>query len=609
MKILKFLAIALIAMGSCVSTKAQVAPQITGSGAPSNPCYNGGQQYLDTTGHNLYNCPSSGSNWVNISLGNQTGSTGLAANSPGIPSANGNVFYLKNYGALFDVLNPTGCSGTSGQSSLTCTGANWIVTDQGKKVWESGTSNNTPDLHTTTITTVNSTTNVTVAGTFARNSSSGEAAYGHDDTSIINSTWTALKATGDCNASIHIPAGGTIISSAVMSTALPATCSFDQFPHLPDIGGEGFGASLFYPDPTNFSYFSTSLCGAASGAPYCFGPGRATFHDFGIYSGYGGGIVGANTYNGAWIGLLTPGFIKRVQIQEFTVPGNSAAVTISSGTASMDTVYIFGLGGNGSSAGCTLINNGASDIILSNIYLAGGCTEDGASLTSSGTNLNIYSVFGQSIVQNPLLFTGGSTTIYGDFGGFGRKATGAGTILNLVGAVNSQSAAALTNIITAASGAIVTVSGSVYKNTAAGTNHVFGIDATSKAVDGCGNTFSANTSTATVTAGGLFVPCPGTTYTGNLSLPTITGTGACATVSTQSGNMFSGQVTCTGTTGASTLIITPGITAANGWRCNADDVTTTTDLPHQTASSQSACTLSVTSVSANDVLTFMAQQF
>ena len=49
---------------------AQVSPQITGAGAPTNPCYNGGQQYLDTTNHILYNCSVPGQNWVNIGQGN-----------------------------------------------------------------------------------------------------------------------------------------------------------------------------------------------------------------------------------------------------------------------------------------------------------------------------------------------------------------------------------------------------------------------------------------------------------------------------------------------------------------------------------------------------------
>jgi hypothetical protein len=49
---------------------AQVSPQIQGAGAPSNPCYNGGQQYIDQTNHVIYACPSSGANWVNLGGGN-----------------------------------------------------------------------------------------------------------------------------------------------------------------------------------------------------------------------------------------------------------------------------------------------------------------------------------------------------------------------------------------------------------------------------------------------------------------------------------------------------------------------------------------------------------
>jgi hypothetical protein len=48
---------------------AQVSPQIQGAGAPSNPCANGGQDYVDQTNHVLYTCPSAGSNWVNRGIG------------------------------------------------------------------------------------------------------------------------------------------------------------------------------------------------------------------------------------------------------------------------------------------------------------------------------------------------------------------------------------------------------------------------------------------------------------------------------------------------------------------------------------------------------------
>lgn len=53
---------------------AQVQPQITGAGAPANPCVNPGQQYFDTTNRVTYNCSVPGQNWVNLGIGNITGS-------------------------------------------------------------------------------------------------------------------------------------------------------------------------------------------------------------------------------------------------------------------------------------------------------------------------------------------------------------------------------------------------------------------------------------------------------------------------------------------------------------------------------------------------------
>jgi hypothetical protein len=65
-KLLLFLLLALPAL-------AQVSPQIQGAGAPSNPCFNGGQEYVDTTNHVIYSCPSNGSNWVNRGASNTSG--------------------------------------------------------------------------------------------------------------------------------------------------------------------------------------------------------------------------------------------------------------------------------------------------------------------------------------------------------------------------------------------------------------------------------------------------------------------------------------------------------------------------------------------------------
>lgn len=133
------------------------------------------------------------------------------------------------------------------------------------------------------------------------------------------------------------------------------------------------------------------------------------------------------------------------------------------------------------------------------------------------------------------------------------------------------------------------------------------------------NNQSSNNMCNTAQGTGTFSPCPVphttgsniTAFTFNLddnltatgAQPTITGTGACATVSTQKGS-WSGQVTCTGTTGASTLIITAGPTAPNSFNCvDAHDITNVLTAT-RTAESATACTFSFTSVTANDVIKY-----
>jgi hypothetical protein len=86
---------------------------------------------------------------------------------------------------------------------------------------------------------------------------------------------------------------------------------------------------------------------------------------------------------------------------------------------------------------------------------------------------------------------------------------------------------------------------------------------------------------------------------------TLTGTGACATgsLTTQTGGSMAGTVTCTGTTGASTLVIAPGGTAAaHGFACSADDETRANTL-RQSAHGTTSCTISGT-VNQNDVIIF-----
>jgi hypothetical protein len=87
----------------------------------------------------------------------------------------------------------------------------------------------------------------------------------------------------------------------------------------------------------------------------------------------------------------------------------------------------------------------------------------------------------------------------------------------------------------------------------------------------------------------------------------LSGTGACATITTHLGGAWGGSFKCTGATGVSTAVITPGFTSPNGWACSSSDITTPNAL-RQSATTGTTCTLSG-AVNSNDVLTFTAIAF
>ena len=81
------------------------------------------------------------------------------------------------------------------------------------------------------------------------------------------------------------------------------------------------------------------------------------------------------------------------------------------------------------------------------------------------------------------------------------------------------------------------------------------------------------------------------------------GTGACATSGTKVGGSTAGNLTCTGTTGASTITLTLP-SAAHAYTCWGRDVTNPTTLTQSGAISTTSVTLTMTSVAANDVIQF-----
>ncbi|MDA8119137.1 MAG: hypothetical protein M0Z85_03615 [Gammaproteobacteria bacterium] len=107
---------------------------------------------------------------------------------------------------------------------------------------------------------------------------------------------------------------------------------------------------------------------------------------------------------------------------------------------------------------------------------------------------------------------------------------------------------------------------------------------------------------------GQLIACVTTTYLidSGTAFTLGTGTGACATDSVVHAGAANGEVTCTGTTGASTLVVNLP-TATNGWACTANDITTPAVVP-ESAFTVSTVTFSGT-ITANDNIVIQCTGF
>lgn len=113
---------------------AQVSPQIQGSGAPTNPCYNGGQQYYDQTNHILYNCSIPGQNWTNIGVGNPTVITTACKTPTVVASLAGVCGATKGtIATVTDGASASDCTSGGGSTAVTCLygGASWAAVGGG----------------------------------------------------------------------------------------------------------------------------------------------------------------------------------------------------------------------------------------------------------------------------------------------------------------------------------------------------------------------------------------------------------------------------------------------------------------------------------------------
>jgi len=118
-------------------------------------------------------------------------------------------------------------------------------------------------------------------------------------------------------------------------------------------------------------------------------------------------------------------------------------------------------------------------------------------------------------------------------------------------------------------------------------------------------------STGLITAGTVAVNNAATvSFTGPVNLyqaptakgtPNLSGTGACSVLNLPAGGLDAGQVGCSGSTGASTLTITPGYTATHGFVCYVVDNTSHVVLG-QSSSVPTSCTVSGTVTNSDTLL-------
>lgn len=149
--------------------------------------------------------------------------------------------------------------------------------------------------------------------------------------------------------------------------------------------------------------------------------------------------------------------------------------------------------------------------------------------------------------------------------------------------------------------------------TAVWAGEAFSVSAGGQTPGTCGNCFYlANANNPSISAGSAQVASYQSTFA-KVLVPLISagttfafasGTGACATTSTLVGGVQAGNITCTGTTGASTLTLTLAATTT-AYSCVTRDVTTGADTGAQTgAISTTSVTFTYTAVAANDVIQF-----
>ncbi len=533
------------------------------------------------------------------------GSGGATPNSPGIPTANGNIFYATNYGVKADSYAVFDGVCTNGSPVVTSATAHFQTVAKikvGQTMWMvagGGIGNGPQSMAKTTVLSIDSDTQIHAnANGNASCGSSQVIVWGDDDTAALNTMWAAATAGTNCG-SVILPAGAMMISAGVMNTQLPTNCLTQVLDNAINIRGTGWQTTAFFPTPD----FDLTTC-TGGGKLDCITPGNVQISDFQI-NGFGLPTTTVSNTTAVLLNVASPSFLTGIACFYFAFQdANLTGVQVNSGGDFwMYSPQFAQCGAKGPVFG------GSQPVgpVIGAYVVPGNGTSPTISATSPGTDFYSGSWGGSGVNECGQIVTGFAHFFGSDmFPGAGTcvqggTATFSGTILSHNQSIAGRAALKLT------SSAVAFASNSSFLDPGTGEFSV-SVDSTSSFTDGCGNSF---TGPINVASGGKFFPCPGQVYPASsvLQLVGATGTGACATITTITGSILSGSLKCTGTTGASTITLTPGTTAVNGFRCNADDLTTNANLPHQTGNSQTTCVLTVASVTANDVIVFQVAPY
>jgi hypothetical protein len=144
------------------------------------------------------------------------------------------VVNVRDFGAVGDAKKLTGGSITAGSNVLTCSTASFVAADVGKSISLGYAGTNGHTLYTT-ISAVNSATQVQLATNAITTTTVSEILYGTEDGPEIRSAITYARSV---NKAVYLPRG-----QYLMNTALSTSTGNPQISSIP-VGGGGFGIYL-----------------------------------------------------------------------------------------------------------------------------------------------------------------------------------------------------------------------------------------------------------------------------------------------------------------------------------------------------------------------------